>query len=407
MCWEAQTLTSTPDDDLDPQWSPDGTQIAFVGHHEGNPEVYVLDIATHAIRNVSNMPEDDYRPMWSRDGHYLAFIHRLARYSNDAGQPVVVDVVSEEQVFVSEGTTHSARWSADGRRLLFIQDRTRYLSVEADPRAVRELFSVPSSNMNYLTEAASPDGSWALLEVNAYPAIEETGTYVINTESGNVEKLLNDNSQNHVWSTDSTHLAFTTGDFPYEITLYAHDVSTHQMQDIYRMEANGWIYPRDWSPDNRLVWIVVTAERKQATSLFTEAPSGQVRELLRIDHPVGSVRWSPTRDQIAFQTYAGIYVADVPSGTIHEFVQGLGRIESMVWSPDGNSIAATLQQSFGNTNRMVITDIRTDRIYIYGEENPSYIRSQAQWSPDSEQLVFSASEPPAEAELVVLSSCEI
>lgn len=31
VCWQAQTLTTTPNDDLDPRWSPDGTQIAFVG----------------------------------------------------------------------------------------------------------------------------------------------------------------------------------------------------------------------------------------------------------------------------------------------------------------------------------------------------------------------------------------
>jgi Tol biopolymer transport system component len=131
----------------------------------------------------------------------------------------------------------------------------------------------------------------------------------------------------------------------------------------------------------------------------------QTRELFHINHPIGGVRWSPTRDQIAFRTYAGLYIADAQTGLFHEFVQGIGTVREIIWSPDGNFIAADLQLIMGNVNGVVITDIRTGGVYIYGDDHPGYIRSQPQWSSDRHRVVFSASQAPGRADLMMLSPC--
>lgn len=56
-----------------PSFSPDGTQIVFEGHDGVDYEVYVADIATGRIRQLTDAPGGDGWPVWSPDGTTIAF----------------------------------------------------------------------------------------------------------------------------------------------------------------------------------------------------------------------------------------------------------------------------------------------------------------------------------------------
>lgn len=75
-------LTSGDDwDDRDPQWSPDGTRIAFVSDRTGrayedsrNTDVWVIPATGGALVKISDHAESDNTPRWSPDGKTIAFI---------------------------------------------------------------------------------------------------------------------------------------------------------------------------------------------------------------------------------------------------------------------------------------------------------------------------------------------
>ena len=73
---------STQGDDVFPVWSPNGDYLAFVSRRDGNPEIYVLDLHTGGVRNVSNHPSADSSPAWSPDGRQIAFQSKRGRYWN-------------------------------------------------------------------------------------------------------------------------------------------------------------------------------------------------------------------------------------------------------------------------------------------------------------------------------------
>jgi Tol biopolymer transport system component/DNA-binding winged helix-turn-helix (wHTH) protein len=61
------TVTGTP------RWSPDGQQIAFDSRAPGNAEIYAMDSRGGSMRRLTNEASTDVIPSWSRDGRWIYF----------------------------------------------------------------------------------------------------------------------------------------------------------------------------------------------------------------------------------------------------------------------------------------------------------------------------------------------
>ena len=59
---EARRLTETPTRESDLAWSPDGKKLAFITLRDGNPNLYVMDVATKTVRRLTATPGADTMP---------------------------------------------------------------------------------------------------------------------------------------------------------------------------------------------------------------------------------------------------------------------------------------------------------------------------------------------------------
>ena len=59
--------------DMGPDWSSDGTRIAFISDRDGNNEIYVMDADGSNQTGLTNNLGKDNRPSWSPDGTRIAF----------------------------------------------------------------------------------------------------------------------------------------------------------------------------------------------------------------------------------------------------------------------------------------------------------------------------------------------
>ena len=130
---DLQRLTHNNVLDNIPSWSPDGTQIAFTSTRSGVWEVYIIDVATRGITQITSRGRDgpSTAPDWSPDGTQIVF-ERFLKIPGIAPKTVyVMDADGQHQRRVLPDPPldgpptfrYFPRWSADGQRVLFYESK--------------------------------------------------------------------------------------------------------------------------------------------------------------------------------------------------------------------------------------------------------------------------------------------
>jgi TolB protein len=114
-------LTSEPQGSFEPDVSPDGKHIAFVSSRDGDPEIYVMDVADPGNpRRLTAFHKEDGVPRWSPDGRFIAFISN--REGRDRVYLIRPDGTDTRALSgtADTGDERDVAWSPDGRALAFV-----------------------------------------------------------------------------------------------------------------------------------------------------------------------------------------------------------------------------------------------------------------------------------------------
>jgi len=79
---DARRLTTGIGLEIDPYYSPDGTQIAFTGEYDGNTDVYVIPSAGGVPKRLTYHPSEDVVSGWTPDGKSVMFASSRNSSSN-------------------------------------------------------------------------------------------------------------------------------------------------------------------------------------------------------------------------------------------------------------------------------------------------------------------------------------
>ena len=127
-CSNARRLTHHSRVDADPTWSPDGARIAFVSLRDGNAEIYVVDIDGNNLQRLTQNTYNDFEIDWSPDGTYIAVSSQTGMYGNiyliDV-EAALQDPAGHARQQLTDTDAHDAfpAWSPDGSRIAFISNR--------------------------------------------------------------------------------------------------------------------------------------------------------------------------------------------------------------------------------------------------------------------------------------------
>ena len=361
----ARRLTSTPSVEIDPYFSPDGSQIAFTATVAGNTDVYVVGAGGGDPKRLTYHPGLDRVRGWKPDGRTIMFASnrtaspqqaymQLWTISTDGGLP--------ERLPMPRG--FFGAYSPDGTRMAF------------------EEFSTPFVPEWY--EASM----W-----RHYRGGRTHPISIVNLSDYSAQKLpwTNSNDSFPMWVGNSIYFLsdrnHTTNLFAYRVdTKQLTQVTHHEDFDVMTASAGsdavvyeqaGYIYLVDAkSGKAQKLNIEVTGDLPWARQQFKK-----VATMIR------NATLSPTGVRVAFEARGEIFTVPSEKGDSRNLTQSAGAHDrSPVWSPDGTQVA-WLSDASGEYQLMIGDPIGVAPARAVSLPSTAFF-SGAKWSPDGTQIML-------------------
>jgi dipeptidyl aminopeptidase/acylaminoacyl peptidase len=347
----------------DPQRSPDGKWVAYVVSRaikdtdKNDSDIWMASWDGTQEIQITSSPDGESQPRWSPDNKYLSFVS--SRQGAKGGQLWLLNRAGGEAIKVSDvkGGVSEYAWAPDARRLVFVVS-------EPDPRDPKD--DDKDGDKKKTPPPIVIDRYHFKEDISGYLRNERTHLYLFDTSTRKAEVLtpgaLYDESS-PVWSPDGTQIAFVSKRGP-------GDVDRSDNTDIWIIDAKAGAQPRQlttspaadngplsWSPDGRQIAYVTGEDIKysaynQNKLAVIPVSGGQPRILADgLDRPVRAPQWSRDGSSLTFtvvddrsQYPASIGLAAAPkaageAGKVDRLVTGKGVIGNLSPGPGDGAFA--------------------------------------------------------------------
>ncbi len=442
-------ISYEPGLEIDPKISPDGKMVAFVTGPLGKTRLVVRQVAGgRPIEVTQDFPGNQRWPQWSPDGTQLAFYSEGAIYVVPSLGGVPKQIVDK----IENSSAHSPAWSPDGKKIAYVRNDSIYV------------FTLDSETSEKIVEAKyvhslswSPDGSqiayvsgnigfvfskfdiaeviFTIIGNNAPSSIHiaslSRGTTVRVTSGDNL-------NASPVWTPEKKHILFisdrggardiyavpltssgkpsgaaarlTTGSNAYTMSIsrdgqklvYSVFNSTANVSSIQIpkkgpvsiseskpiTKGNQIVESADISPDGQ--WVAYNSDLSGNSDIYKIMVTGE--EAIQLTtHPSGDFnpRWSPDGEKIAFHSFRrgnrDIYSMTKDGRSIQVVTEEPSHEMGAVWSPDGSKIALFSDKT-GRYEIYVVSKEETgwgkpEQITFDGGQSPK-------WSPLGDYIAY-------------------
>ena len=237
-----ENLSNHPVDDMEPDWSPDGTKIAFVSNRKGGVyQIYVMDSDGKNQTRLTDGPRRKLNPDWSPDGQKIAFtVH------DGIPRIDVMDADGKNRATLV-GQASAPSWSPDGQQIMFVSARnweSEISVIGADGQGLERV----KHGLRGGSPSFSPDGRRIVYDVwqEGFHHI-----YVVGVDGKNPKRLTR-NQGHHTdptWSPDGGAIAYVVSkdDFPLGAKIHLMTADGKYIKPLSKVNA-GTDYQPDFGP---------------------------------------------------------------------------------------------------------------------------------------------------------------
>ena len=372
---QARRLTSTPNAEIDPWFSPDGTRLAFTATVGGNTDVYVVPVSGGEATRLTFHPSLDAARGWSPDGRSVLF----------ASTREAVPVPGLPSIFRLWSVALTPSGAVGG-----------VPAVLPMPRAFTGTYSPDARRIAYEEIGLGFASDWAQNQSSLWRNYRGGRTRpirLITLADNSVEKLpwANSNDSSPMWIGDTVYFL---SDRNGTTNLFSHrpgakDVTAltrHDGFDVMNASATSDAIVYEQGGDLHLLELTSKQSRRLTIEVSGDFPWARP-QLKKVASMVRSAVLSPTGVRAAFEARGEIFTVPTEKGQPRNLTQSSGAHDrSPVWSPDGRDIA-WLSDASGEYQLMIAeqTGVTTPRAVAL----PSRAFFSAPvWSPDGKQLLL-------------------
>lgn len=220
-------LTSDAWDDDSPSVSPDGNKIAFISNRLGTREIFILDLVSNTLTQMTTNGSNQNSVSWSPDGQYIVY----DTYQEDHYALVIQSVSNQTEtpIQLSDEAYNNFQpsWSPDGTEIAFVTDRSGRNEIwlarlqDPDERFIKVL---GSSDSDYSHPVWSANGS--ILAVSRHQTSDDI--LLIDAHNPESSAIVLGNGSNPVWTPDGTGILATLV-LPNQTEIIAYSVNDHHL----------------------------------------------------------------------------------------------------------------------------------------------------------------------------------
>ena len=234
-----------------PEWSPDGSRVAFDGvADDGHIHIFTVNADGTGLTQITSGSGEEIDASWSPDGTQLAV--ETQRSTSEPTGIAIVDVATGEIRMITEnpigGDDAFPAWSPDGTRIVFNRSRgdqkrpSALFVMNADGSSLQR---ITPRRLNAYRPAWSPDGTQIVFNTNDTSEwIQDAEIYIVASDGSGPRRLTHEeyaSAFRPTWSPDGEWILFTRFAFPGQLT---------KSFDLYVMRPDGTdVRPVTSTPD--------------------------------------------------------------------------------------------------------------------------------------------------------------
>ncbi|MGH9935127.1 MAG: S41 family peptidase, partial [Blastocatellia bacterium] len=362
---EASRLTTGVGNEGSPQFSPDGTTVAFTGEYDGNVDLYTVPASGDVPKRLTYHPGNDGLAGWTPDGKQLLFASGRASSSGRFARlfTMPVDGAFPNEVPLPMGWAGS--YSPDGTKLAY----------EPLPRGF---------------------GAW-----KRYRGGMATPIWIANLSDSSVEKIprVDSNDYNPMWPKGETDKVYFLSDRNGPITLFAYDTKAKKVAQLIQNNGPNTLDIKSASagPDGIVyeqfgtlnIYDLKSGKTKPVNITINGDMLSLRPKYEKVGNRAGNAAISPTGARAVFEARGEIISVPAEKGDARNLTNTTSVAErNPSWSPDGKWIAYFSDES-GEYQLHLRDQKGLGEVKKINLGNPPSFFYNPTWSPDSKKIAYS------------------